>query len=226
MNRRFCNQEMMPRRSAVGTSEFVAAIVVTAIVVAAVTFAAAPFRATVTSTIPASTTTVTGPTSTMTSTSTVTGPTTTITVTSTASEATTTSSQQSATTSVQCSISGQPDAFYLRVVSDSNQTPIAGAQVTATNEPYCVSTQSTLTFTTNTTEWYSLPSQNNAGYSFAVEYSGQTYDFTASLRPISVTCESLYIPSGLTNATIIAGQSSCPSTIMTTSTDYTITSTQ
>jgi len=123
---------------------------------------------------------------------------------------------QSTTKSVVCSITGQPAGILLRIVSDSNQAPIAGAQVMATNQPaYCdpntpATGQTTLTFMTNNTEWYSLDSQDNAGYSVVVKYSGQNYNLTAKLRPISETCATLYIPSGRTNVTITALQTSCP----------------
>jgi hypothetical protein len=145
---------------------------------------------------------------------------------STASSTTTTSSsiQQSAT----CIILGQPGGIFLRMISDSNQTPIGGAHVTATNEPaYCGSATSssaatnpaTVTFTTNSTEWYSLDSKNNAGYTFTVTYLGQTYTLEASLRPVSVTCATLFIPSGRTSVTIDEFQTNCnPTTTTTTST--------
>jgi hypothetical protein len=123
---------------------------------------------------------------------------------------------QSTTQSVICSITGQPAGFLLRVLSDSNQAPIAGAQVTATSRPqYCdpntpATSQTTLTFTTNNTEWYSLNSQYTASYTLVVKYSGQSYNFTANLRPVSETCATLYIPSGKTNVTITALQTFCP----------------
>ena len=133
----------------------------------------------------------------------------------------TTSSQQS----IICIISGQPGPMFLRVVSDSNQTPIAGAQVTATNNAaYCgslpASGQTTVTFTTNGTEWYSLSAENNAGYSFVVEYSGHVYNFTARLAPVSATCATLFIPSGRTSVSILEFQtdsSACTSTTTTSS---------
>jgi len=126
-----------------------------------------------------------------------------------------TTSSQSSSESTACIITGQPGPFFLRVVSDSYQTPIYGAVVNATNKPmYCdggpATSQTTLVFSTNSTERYSLDSGNNAGYSLVVNYSGQSYSFTADLRPISVTCATLYIPSGNTNVTILAGQTSCP----------------
>jgi hypothetical protein len=84
---------------------------------------------------------------------------------------TTSTPQQGVSTT--CMIAGQPGAMYLRVVSDSNQTPIVGARVAATNEPaYCndspATDQTTLSFTTNDSEWYPLDTWNNAGYSIVV----------------------------------------------------------
>ena len=118
------------------------------------------------------------------------------------------------TTSTTCVITGQPGPFFLRVLSDSTQTPVSGAQVTATNQPaLCNGTpatgQTTLRFTTNATQWYQLGSENNAGYSFVVVYLGQSYSFGASLAPISVTCATLYVPSGKTNVTMAAFRTSC-----------------
>ena len=121
-------------------------------------------------------------------------------------------STQSSSESTTCFVTGQPGPFYLRVVSDSDQTPITGAVVNATSQPIngdCIPATSQ-EFTTNNTEWYSLGTLNLAGYSFVVTYSGQAYSFTADLRPISVTCATLYIPSGETNVTIKAGQTTCP----------------
>jgi hypothetical protein len=139
--------------------------------------------------------------------------------TSSSNSTTASTSQQEST---YCTISGQPGPIFLRVVSDSNSNQtIAGAQVAATNEPaYCDSSpansQTTFTFTTNSgTEWYALNSQNDAGYSFVVTYAGQTYNFTAALRPLSATCVTLFIPSGRTSVSILGFQTSataCTST--------------
>jgi hypothetical protein len=60
----------------------------------------------------------------------------------------------------------------------------------------------TLNFTTNNTEWYPLNGDNNMGYSFVITDSGQTYTFSASLRPVLSTCATLYVPSGRTNVTL------------------------
>jgi hypothetical protein len=116
--------------------------------------------------------------------------------------------------STSCSISSQPGPFLLRIISDSNQTPVVGAQVMATNNPiFCgdspATTQTTLAFTTNGTEWYSLSGENNLGYSVVITYSGQTYTFTGRLQPASVTCTTYFIPSGITNVTTRESQSTC-----------------
>ena len=121
----------------------------------------------------------------------------------------------STTTSIECVITGQPGPFFLRVVWDSNQTPVAGARVEATTQPasvngYPCSNPSTEDFTTTSnTKWYSLGTQNEAGYSLTVSYSGQTYNFTAGLEPLSVTCATLSIPSGKADVTIIGFQTAC-----------------
>ncbi|MDA4113753.1 MAG: hypothetical protein OK474_06880 [Thaumarchaeota archaeon] len=76
----------------------------------------------------------------------------------------------------------------------------------ATNSPtFCgdspETTQTTLAFTTNGTEWYSLGGENNLGYSIVITYSGQTYTSTGRLEPGSVTCTTYFIPSGITDVT-------------------------
>ena len=115
-----------------------------------------------------------------------------------------------------CTITGQPGGILLRVLSDANDTPIAGAVVNATNKPaFCnyspATTQTTKTFTTNGhTNWYSLNSDNNLGYSFVVTYMDHTYQFTANLAPVSITCATLYVPSGHTDIQIGEFQTSCP----------------
>ncbi len=118
-------------------------------------------------------------------------------------------------TSTACVITGQPGGFFIRVVNDANETPVAGATVMATDEPATcngapATSQGTTTFTTGNTEWHSLDSQNIAAYSFFIVYSGRSYTFTADLRPVSVTCASLYVPSGESNVTTSAFQATCP----------------
>jgi hypothetical protein len=151
------------------------------------------------------------------------------TTTITASSSQTTSSSN-ATSQTTCIVSSSPGPFFVRVVSDSDQTPIAGAMVTATSETTTVScsgladgtSQIALSFITNGTEWYQLPTSNMdpyIGYSIAVAYAGQTDNFNASLSfPPSVTCATLYLPSGTTNVTMTSETfpSGCPSSITTT----------
>jgi hypothetical protein len=60
-------------------------------------------------------------------------------------------------------------------------------------------------------EWYSLSTSNDYAYSFVIQYAGQTYNFTAPLEPVSVTCATLFVPSGKTSVSILAFQMSCPS---------------
>ena len=55
--------------------------------------------------------------------------------------------------------------------------------------------------TDGNTVWYSLPGQDNEGYTFGVRYQGQTYGFSIVLEPLSTTCATLYLPSGVTNVT-------------------------
>jgi len=122
------------------------------------------------------------------------------------------------TTNFECIITGEPAGIFVRVLSDSGQTPVAGALVIATNEPaYCgtspptpATAQRTVNFTTSSsTQWYPLNNNDDSGYSFIVAYSGQTYTFHASMAPLSTTCVTLYVPSGRTNTTITEFQSSC-----------------
>jgi len=118
----------------------------------------------------------------------------------------------------QCSITGQPGGFFIRVVYDSNQTPVAGAAVNATSlADYCnnipATVPSTSRFTTSSsTEWYSLPYENIGGYSISVAYSGQIYTLSANTAPLSITCASISLPSGNVNVTQkFASSPGCPS---------------
>jgi hypothetical protein len=80
---------------------------------------------------------------------------------------------------------------FLRVVYDSNLTPVAGAQVTVTSQgtaPTCYGSSATttermLTFITNSTEWHNWTSQiQRRCYSIVVTYSGHSY----SVKPSEV----------------------------------------
>lgn len=121
---------------------------------------------------------------------------------------------RAANTSTACSITGQPGGIEISIISDSTSTPVVGARVYATNQPaLCndapATSKSTIAFTTSNAQWYSLPSDNNAAYSFIVSYSGQNYTLNANLRPVSMTCATLFIPSGHTNVTITEYASKC-----------------
>lgn len=126
----------------------------------------------------------------------------------------TSNSTTASSASTICTIMGQPGGIQLRVISDSTSTPIAGAKVYATDNPdLCnnspATSQTTLTFTTSNATWYSLPSDNVGSYSFSVSYSGQNYTFSAALRPVSLTCATLYLTSGHSNVTITEFGSTC-----------------
>jgi len=113
-----------------------------------------------------------------------------------------------------CSISGQPGGIQFRVLSDSALKPVAGVNVTTVNIPaMCngipATSQSTQMFKTNGTEWFNLPSDDNYQYDFVANYLGHSYTLTATLRPVSLTCATLFVPSGRTNITITEFQNVC-----------------
>jgi len=117
------------------------------------------------------------------------------------------STTSSSSSSAACTILGQPAGFYLRVLNVSTGAPVRGADVVAVNEPaYCnyqqAAPRTTVAFTTNGTEWFELPSENDAGYAISVAYAGQPHNFTADLNPVSLTCATIYLPTGATNVTI------------------------
>jgi len=118
------------------------------------------------------------------------------------------------TTSYTCSISGQPGGIFFRALSDSTSQPVSGVVVTAVNSPATcngspATTKTVDMFTTNGTEWLSLPSDNNYQYYFIANYQGHTFTFTATLEPVSLTCATLYVPSGRTNTTITEFGNGC-----------------
>ena len=126
------------------------------------------------------------------------------------------------TTQTSCTIAvhaGENLGLFLRVVSDTNQKPIMGARVVATYQVIqipCIGSPSTITqiasaFTTSNTEWYAFDSQNGGPYSIVVSYSGHRYGLTMQGQPESAVCESLYVPSGRTNVTVVGYVSTCAS---------------
>lgn len=122
----------------------------------------------------------------------------------------TASASSTSTVSYTCHIPGGPAGAYLRILSDSTLEPVTGALVTATHSPASCTPESTRTYTTNSTEWVPLDVTNDGHYNFTVSYSGHTYTFSAPLRPVSMTCTTLYVPSGRTNSTITEFKSTCP----------------
>lgn len=111
-----------------------------------------------------------------------------------------------------CTFPSGSGAVLLRVLSDSDSTPVAGALVTTSYEfPYtCVpganvastTSQAFESFTTTSTEWYYFSGLNEGTFSFSVEYGGQTYDLTASQGGFAAyTCVTLEIPSGAVDTT-------------------------
>jgi hypothetical protein len=108
-----------------------------------------------------------------------------------------------------CVDPGQSGGAFFRVLNDSTSLPVAGASVTAVadgNSPNCsggsgsTAFHETYTFTTtNQTEWYSLDVIDIGSYNFTVTYSGHTYTFVISLRPVISSCGTLYLPSGRTS---------------------------
>lgn len=115
----------------------------------------------------------------------------------------------------ECTFTASPGPVFLRVLSDSNQTSVAGAKVEYTNTPmscngYPAEPRATQTFVTNSTEWHPLSSGQDASLSFVVTYSGQAYNFSTGLGIEAVTCVTLLVPSGNTNVTFGNFQSTCP----------------
>jgi len=125
-----------------------------------------------------------------------------------------TTSTSSNTSQTACTIvyPGGENALFLRVVSDANQTPIAGVRVTVTHDVLTgcygsprTTTEVALAFTTSNAEWYSLDTLFSGPYSIVVTYSGHNYSLSSDVgqaQANTATCLSLYLPSGRTNATI------------------------
>ena len=124
-----------------------------------------------------------------------------------------------------CIFPGQPMGVFLRVISDSNSSPIVGANVTgsytfaytcyitppnsSTPTPQLTTSQSIQPFTTNNTEWYRFSAFNDGLYSLTVTYAGQSHDLAATGRPSIYTCAIIYLPSG--NASVVYQSTACES---------------
>jgi len=117
-----------------------------------------------------------------------------------------------------CVIGGQPAGIYLRIISDSSLTPVVGVRVTAVHYeagddcngvPHAGGITIS-SFQTDGSLWYGLDNSNAGTYSFMAEYSGHSYNFTSGeMKPVSVTCETLYLPSGRTGSSTTYMQTSC-----------------
>lgn len=117
-----------------------------------------------------------------------------------------------------CDIAGQPGGFHFRVVSDSSSAPIVGVNVTAfhlqagdvCNGVLHPGDVTVAHFQTDGSLWYSLDDTNAGIYNFTVSYLGQPFSFVSpQMRPITGSCVTLYLPSGKTNSTYVAGGTSC-----------------
>jgi hypothetical protein len=112
---------------------------------------------------------------------------------------------------------GQPLGAALRVVNATNLEPVAGAIVTATAPVSGICGASTpmvdtVQFTTNSTEWYSLPFINHGTYQIGVTYLGHSYSVIMRLGLSVYNCATLYVPTGQTNVTTTgASQMPCQS---------------
>lgn len=119
-----------------------------------------------------------------------------------------TSSTDATITNYTCIFPGQSFGLSFRVLSDATLKPVAGANVTALYTfpgigscSNYTSGKTSSTFTTNSTEWYSLQGLNDGNYSLDVNYSALNYVLTAQLASSTYTCATLYVPSGNTNVT-------------------------
>ena len=98
---------------------------------------------------------------------------------------------------------------YLRVLSDSDSAPVAGAAVTTAYDfantcdpPPEPGSQAFVGFTTTrSAEWYAFGDSSD---SFSVDYGGQANSVVASQRAGS-TCVTLHVPSGAVDTTYGAG---------------------
>jgi hypothetical protein len=119
------------------------------------------------------------------------------------------------TTQTTCMITtypAQPFGTALRVVNATTLEPVVGADVIATASAICGTSTSTIAsaqFTTNSTEWYSLPFINHGTYQIAVTYLSHSYNLTMSPGLSVYNCATLYVPTGQTDVTT-TGSSQTP----------------
>jgi hypothetical protein len=125
----------------------------------------------------------------------------------------TTPTTSSSTSTVDCGFSYivQPLGTYVRFLSDSTGDPVSGALVevveTVAPPPSCGSTSGstkisvTYTFNTNSDVWYSLVYHDGVQDQLTIDYESHVYNITMPLAPFVYTCETIFIPSSLTNVT-------------------------
>ena len=128
-------------------------------------------------------------------------------------------------TTVYCTISGEGGPTYIQVVTDQG-VPIQGQQIhviqrgPTVNGQYC-GTTALPTLTTNSTGWARVMGSQTIPYAgsllLSLVYSGQTYNATIAIYPVTWTYVAFHVPSGLVVAT------NCPLNNCPTSTDTSMT---
>lgn len=118
-----------------------------------------------------------------------------------------------------CPIAGPPNGVYIRILSDASGNPVVGANVSVAQKdggPTCngvlyFEKGSMETFITDGTQWHSLDMGNYGLLSITVRYSGASYQLMAGTSPLSVSCATLYVPSGKSSVVSAGyGASGCP----------------
>lgn len=111
---------------------------------------------------------------------------------------------QSQTTTTSCPVSGGGGPVYLDIVTDQGQ-PVPDQQIQVVQTGPSVDgrpcgTASLPTLVTNSTGWAQVPGAGSLPYagSLAVSfvYSGQTYNGTVTIYPMTTTYVTFYVPSG------------------------------
>ncbi len=125
----------------------------------------------------------------------------------TLSSSVTTSSETNTTTSDCPPTSGAP--MELQVVSDTTGVPVqrGAPAVSAVYETGCNATELRATdviyfdgLSAGSSGWFDLPSLIG-GFNFTVGYAGHTYSFPTTSAPVSTTCVTLAVPSGVVTLT-------------------------
>ncbi|MGA2664876.1 MAG: hypothetical protein ABSF83_08035 [Nitrososphaerales archaeon] len=107
-----------------------------------------------------------------------------------------------------CNTTGEGYAVYVHVVSDGSSGPVDGAKLTGSVSDVCPEAGgSSYTYprpiralVTPTNGTVSLP-PDWTEYSITIQYSSQTYTFTAQIAPTHVLNATLSVPSGAVSVT-------------------------